>query len=381
MRIGINALFLVPGDVGGTEIYFRNNLKEMTSSHPDHIFVLFTTEDNELVLRQDLDSFSNVEYFSLGFKAANRPLRIILEQILLPFAVWRAKIDILWSPGYTAPFLCICPQVVTIHDLQYKTHPDDMSSLERITLDILVRGACKRCESIIAVSEFSRQEIVRYNFASPDRVFAVLEGVDKSFSASCDDSGTTDDFYSDLGLENDTPYILCIAHSYPHKNLHILIDAFCLLMEIIPHHLILIGKARRGEDIVSTSIKSLPVVGRFHRYSDISFGQLKKFYRNADLFVLPSSYEGFGLPVLEAMMSSTAVIISRKASLPEVGGEYAFYLESVTLEAMQAKILEVIHMDKDLLARRIIAAQQWAADFTWTKSASETMKILLAAAR
>ncbi|MCI5209799.1 MAG: hypothetical protein D3910_13630 [Candidatus Electrothrix sp. ATG2] len=162
MRIGVNTLFLVPGDVGGTEIYLRRNLLAMVADSPRDVFVLFTTLDNEQLFRDELTSFANVEYVLLPFRAAVRPLRIVCEQLLLPWSVWKSRVDVLWSPGYTAPALCSCPQAVTVHDLQYKSHPDDLSFLERITLDVLVRTACRQCEAVIAVSGFSREEILRY---------------------------------------------------------------------------------------------------------------------------------------------------------------------------------------------------------------------------
>lgn len=181
MKIGINTLFLVPGDVGGTEIYLREDLTCMVKQAPDDIFVLFTTLDNEEVLRRDLDGVPNVEFVQLPFKAAIRPLWIVMEQAVLPFLVWKNRIDSLWSPGYTAPLVCPCPSAVTIHDFQYKSHPDNLIWLERVTLDFLVKNACRRCDVVIAVSEFSKTEILRFGYAGEEKVFTVPEGVDPDF--------------------------------------------------------------------------------------------------------------------------------------------------------------------------------------------------------
>ncbi len=91
MRIGVNTLFLVPGDVGGTEVYLRENLKEMIPGNPEDTFVLFTSSDNDQSLKQDFARFDNVEFFQLPFRSSVRPLRIIAEQTLLPWKVWRQK--------------------------------------------------------------------------------------------------------------------------------------------------------------------------------------------------------------------------------------------------------------------------------------------------
>lgn len=369
MRIGINTLFLVPGDVGGTEIYLRQNLKEMVAAASDTIFVLFTTRDNEGVFRSDLGKFQNIEYVQLPFRAANRPVRILAEQILLLGYIRKNSIDVLWSPGYTAPIRCSCPQAVTIHDLQYKTHPDDMSFIERNTLDFLVSSACRVCDAVIAVSQFSRQEILKYNFASKDKVFAVLEGVDSIFA-------TVSKTNNPVRQHTTKPYILCVAHTYPHKNVHSLIDAFGQIAEKIPHHLVIVGKARRGEERVLQSLDTLPCRDRIHRLSNIEFSELAAVYQGADVFVLPSEYEGFGLPVLEAMLSGIPVITTGMASLPEVGGAHAVYVRESNSEAFACAIQDVVGWDIKTRQANIQNGREWASSFTWKKSAGETLDVL-----
>ena len=369
MRIGINTLFLVPGDVGGTEIYLRQNLREMVSASSDTDFVLFTTRDNEDVFRADLQEHQNIEYIQLPFRAGNRPLRILAEQLLLPGYIRRSKVDVLWSAGYTAPIRCSCPQAVTIHDLQYKTHPDDLSFLERHTLDFLVSSACRVCDSIIAVSEFSKQEILKVGFAPEEKLFAILEGVDPVFAAVSEVKNPVAEYTSN-------PYILCVAHTYPHKNVHILIDAYTKLAGEIPHDLILVGKARRGEERVQLSLQRSNCSHRIHRLSNLEFSELTTVYQMADLFVLPSEYEGFGLPVLEAMLAGTPVVANKKASLPEVGGEHAVYLKSGSSDDLSRKIVEVIHWDDVCRENNIQKAKEWALAFTWKKSAFQTLQVL-----
>ena len=106
MRIGVNTLFLVPGDVGGTEVYLRNTLSAMASLDSSESLVLFTNRENDRLLRADLAAYPQVEFHQLPCRAAVRPLRILAEQFLLPFAAQRQNVDVLWSPGYTAPAVC-----------------------------------------------------------------------------------------------------------------------------------------------------------------------------------------------------------------------------------------------------------------------------------
>ena len=181
MRIGVNTLFLIPGEVGGTETYLRQTLLAIAKHLPGVELVLFTNKENDSVLRKDLVKFKQTEFVQLDFKASNRYARIIREQLELPFKVRKSGVDVLWSAGYTAPFFSVCPQAVTIHDIQYKRHPEDLSFLARCVSDVLIRMACWRCDSVIAVSQFTKEEIIEFSPVRKDRVFVIHEGVDPFF--------------------------------------------------------------------------------------------------------------------------------------------------------------------------------------------------------
>ncbi|MCI5208513.1 MAG: glycosyltransferase family 1 protein, partial [Candidatus Electrothrix sp. ATG2] len=295
MRIGINTLFLVPGDVGGTEVYLRRTLIAMAALPKEgDTLILFTNRENDALLRKDLAEYRQVEFHCLPCRAAVRPLRILAEQFLLPFVAKKAQADVLWSPGYTAPAICFSPQAVTVCDLQYKSFPEDMTWLERITLDVLVRTACTRCQTVLTISEFSRQEVIRYGFAEAEKVHPVLLGVTDDFA---DRTGTTDDTDQLLrGLGVCSPFLLCVAHTYPHKNVDKLIAAFALLEQDIPHQLVLVGKGRRGEQSVQERLRHLKEPERVLRLHGLSDRELQALYQEASVSVLPPTYEGFGLP-------------------------------------------------------------------------------------
>ena len=375
MRIGVNTLFLVPGDVGGTETYLRRILSHMTSALGGDTLVLFTTLENDKLLRSDLENFSGVEFHQLGFRAANRPLRILLEQFWLPLIVKKCNVQVLWSPGYIAPAVCPCPQAVTVHDLQYKKYPEDINIAERATLALLVKVACRVCRSVLTISEFSRQEIIRYGLAPAERITAIYSGVSREFAKQEEEKTT--------GTNLDTiiaghPYILCVSHTYPHKNIHMLIDAFGLVHREIPHSLLLVGKGRRGEEQVQKSLAGLEGTckDRVQRLSNLDFGQLKALYQNADLFVFPSGYEGFGLPVLEAMMAGTSVVTTREASLPEVGGPHVTYADQISPEAFAETIMRVVGRPAREKRKREEAAKKWAVSFSWDVTASTILGVL-----
>lgn len=368
-RLGVNTLFLVPGDVGGTETFLRETLKALVVQE-DLELVLVTTRDNDRVLREDLEGRANVEFILLNFSAANRPLRILLEQTWLPLACIGNRLDCLWSPGYTAPFWAPCPQAVTIPDLQYKSQPEDMSRLERYTLDTLVRMACKRSSVIFTISAFSKNEVVKYRFAPAEKIHAVLLGVDPTFGKIASNEERRRILSAYLPVV--TPYILCVAHTYPHKNINLLIDAFHQLEDEIPHNLVIVGKPRRGEDVVAQSVRNLNNPSRLYRFKDgLPYEVLQIFYQGADIFVLPSAYEGFGLPVIEAMMAGVPVVSTRAGSLPEVGGAYVSYAETIAAADIAEEIRRVTNFSGAERKKRIEQARNWAADFTWSRSAKE----------
>ena len=376
MRIGVNTLFLIPGEVGGTETYLRQTLLAIAKHFPGVELVLFTNKENDSVLRKDLAKFKQTEFVQLDFKASNRYARIIREQLELPFKVRKSGVDVLWSAGYTAPFFSVCPQAVTIHDMQYKRHPEDLSFLARCVSDVLIRMACWRCDSVIAVSQFTKNEIIEFLSVRKDSVFVIHEGVDPFFQKKPHNKEVRSVLKELLPWE--VPYILCVSNTYPHKNVHMLVDAFSQVMDVIPHNLVLVGKPRLGEKTLQISLEKAGSSLRIHRFDGLPLAKVRALYNGADLFVLPSVYEGFGLPILESMMAEVPVITTRKASIPEVAGKYAQYVEPLSSEQLAKTIIDVTKWDDKFRSHWIKDAKRWALKFSWEKTAEKTMDALKA---
>lgn len=373
MRLGVNTLFLVPGDVGGTETYLRETLRSAVLGYPNVEFILFTNKENHQLFQEMFAGRDNVRCVCLRFKAAIRPLRIVLEQLLLPVAARIYKTDILWSPGYTAPLWSFCRQVVTVCDLQYKSFPEDMTWLERSALDFLVRGACRTCDAVLAISEFSRQELINYGFVDEARAHTVLLGVDASFGHAIPENEKTRCLDA---LSLDRPFILCVAHSYPHKKVHLLIDAFCETEDRIPHTLVVVGRPRRGEQLIVESLKSMKNRERYLRFDrGLPYRTLQILYQCADMFVLPSAYEGFGLPVVEAMLAGTPVITTGEAALKEVSASHAFLVDQVNSRDIAENILKVSSLSAEERAARVAAAKKWASTFSWEESTRKMFEV------
>jgi glycosyltransferase involved in cell wall biosynthesis len=373
MRIGVNTLFLIPGEVGGSETYLVQTLLAMVEHHPDVQPVLFTNLENDPVLRKTFRRFPQVTFHSLTFHARNRPQRILREQLHLPLAARRSGVDVLWSPGYTAPAFCFCPQAVSILDMQYKSHPEDLSFAARLVTDILVRLAVRRCQKVLTISNFSRREILQYTSAKPEQLHVTQLAADPAFTPTASMS-TIRSSISHI-LSSDIPYLLCVANTYPHKNVAALVTAFDRIQNRVPHHLVLVGKPRRGEPEVVQALKRVRKE-RVHRLEGVDRQTLIALYQGADLFVFPSLYEGFGLPVLEAMTAGTPVLTTRMGSIPEVGGDCVEYFDTQSEEDLENRILEMSGVDQGKRRKMVTRAGERAATFSWQRTAGETLACL-----
>lgn len=368
LRLGVNALFYLPGEVGGSETYLRETLRALArrSDRPD--LVLFTNAENDRLLRAE---FPAAEVVSAGIAATNRCVRILAEQFQLPRLVRRARPDVLWSPGYTAPAFCACPQVVSVLDMQYKRFPRDVSWLAARAMDVLYPAAARRAAAVVAISEFAKAEAVRFLGVPPEKVATTRLAADPAFG---EPAGPPP------GELEGAPYLLCVAHTYPHKNVEVLVRAFNRLAAEIPHRLVLVGKPRLGEAAVAAALnETLP--GRAIRFPGLPWRELIALYQNADWFVFPSLYEGFGLPVLEAMRAGAPVLTTREASIPEIGGDAVRYADGRDETAFAAALRAAIALPAAERARQIEAARRRAEGFTWDASAEKLWYVLQRVAR
>lgn len=363
LRLGVNTLFYLPGEVGGSETYLLETLRALTRMPEGPDLVLFTNAENHRKLRAE---FPNAEMVESGIGATSRAVRILAEQIQLPHLVKRSRVDVLWSPGYTAPLFCSCPQVVSILDMQYKRFPADVSWLAARTMDVLYPAAARRCDAVVTISEFAKSEIVHFLGVAQDKVTVTLLAADPAFGDPSDPPPET---------LRDAPFLLCVAHTYPHKNVAMLIRAFNRVSTGIPHRLVLVGKARFGEPEVIAALKDAPS-GRVIRFPGLSWRELISLYQAADWFVFPSLYEGFGLPVLEAMCAGTPVLTTREASIPEIGGDAVRYADGRDEAAFADALVKAVNLPHAERARQVEAARKRAADFTWEASAEQLWTVL-----
>ncbi len=229
MKIAVNALFLVPGQVGGTETYLRRTLCAMPARlAPDEELLVFANAENAELLAADLRAAPRTTVVATGLRAASRVRRVLFENRTLPRALAAAGADVLWNPGNAAPLRAPCPQATTVHDMQYRRFPEDFAPVPLAAMRLLVPAAVRRSARTIAVSEFSRSEILSLvPGADPERVVAVPEAADPLFAEPVPGATVAARALALSGAAD--PLLLVVSNSYPHKSLETAVAAFGLL--------------------------------------------------------------------------------------------------------------------------------------------------------
>lgn len=371
MKIGINALFLIPGQVGGAETYLRRTLAAMARNHPEHELVVFCNRENRHLLARDLAAGGNVCLIDMHVRASQRAARIVCEQVDLPGVVRRSGVEILWSPGYTMPLRCPCPRLTTVLDLQYRHFPEDFPFVARWATRLLVAGTCRWSERIATISEFARQELIRFTDVAIEQIDVTPLGVDPRFGRPLSGARLAD---RALALtQSAEPYLLAVSNTYPHKRMEVAVEAFGRLLDIIPHRLVLLGRPRRGEPRVEQAIAALPQPDRVVRLHYVDSEDLVALYQAADLLLFPSCYEGFGLPVAEALAAGLPVVAVRAGAVPEIGGDAVTLVPPGDAAAMAQAATEILRLTPEARANRIQRGRERAARFDWNLTAAATV--------
>ncbi|MBZ2177004.1 MAG: glycosyltransferase family 4 protein [Acidobacteria bacterium] len=344
MRIGVNALYLLPGEVGGTEIYLRNLLQALAQEPNDHEYLLFTNRETGPDLAPADPRF---QLWPQPVHARFRPGRILWEQFVLS----TGDCDILLNPGFTAPCLARCPQLTWIHDLQHKRHPEYFKPADLLAWRFLVWAAARRSKAILTLSEKSKEDIHEIYKVPLDRIHIAPPGVGEVFPT--------------LNAQRTAPIVLCVSTLHPHKGIETLLEAFEKFRQTHPEYrLVLAGmKGFHTQAIEAKAGPNVEITGWLDRQD------LYDLYRRASLFVFPSTFEGFGMPILEAMAAGLPTICADARPMRDVSADGALHFPAGNASALAEQ------MEKALTAPGLIErGKQRAAEFTWQKTALAVLR-------
>ena len=271
---------------------------------------------------------------------------------------------------YAGPLFCSCPVVSTIHDVSYRPHPEWFSYRDRLVLRGGIGMTLSRGASVITISQHSKVEIAKYYRLLPERIDVTPVAADPRFRVLAPDALRRDRFLQ-LGVRS--PYVLAVGNLQPRKNLARLVGAYAQLRQAgeIPHQLVLAGKAQWNESNVYEAVRRAGIEKDVLFTGYVSEDDLVGLYNGADAFVYPSLYEGFGLPVVEAMACGVPVVTSKTTSIPEVAGDAALLVDPLDTDELAFAIRRVL-LDRILNRELREKGMRQSAAFSWEQTARLT---------
>jgi glycosyltransferase involved in cell wall biosynthesis len=364
-RVGLNLMWLVPGVVGGSEEYTTRLLSAVIDLAPDDLeFVLFTNSSFGSVYPELM---SRGESVVAPVSGRSKPQRVLAETTWLARESTARGIELMHHLGGIVPAWRPTPTIVTIHDLQPLAMPRHFRLDKRLFNGFAIPRSVAAARDIVTLTEFTKGDLSARLGVDPDRVVVVPPGFDPpADNLSAADRQHTRDRYG-IG---DRRFFLFPAITYPHKNHLMLLRAFARLVETHPDTvLVLTGGEAHMEDEVRDTASALGITDRVKRTGRIPAADIDALYREASALTFPSLYEGFGLPILEAMSRGCPVIAANATALPEVVEGAGLVLPASDPErwsAAMASVLDDHDLQRDLVARGYTRARH----FNWHASAT-----------
>ena len=368
LRIGVNALYLIPGGVGGTEIYLRHLLAALAEIDRANEYYVFTNLETGADLAPVQANFTTVRQ---RVKAACRPARIIWEQTLLPLSAAARNIDVLLNPGFTSPLICGRPQVTVFHDLQHKRHPEYFRWFDLPFWRTLLFCSAHLATLLIASSEATRADLENFYRLPRERIRVVPAGVAPRFS----------EIAQSRRVSQPEPFLLTASTLHPHKNLDRLLRVFAEFRRMhTEYRLVITGVRGFDAERLEQHRDALGLAEAVEFTGWIDREKLYTLFEGAWASVYPSNFEGFGLPVLEALAAGVPTACSKIEPLASMAGDAALLFDPSSDAAMLEALVRVTS-DEGLRAKLAAAGPERAGLFSWNTTARLTVDVLLEAAR
>jgi glycosyltransferase involved in cell wall biosynthesis len=363
-HVGINA-HLLSNRVGyrraGIHHYISQLLGNLSYEESELRITLFTNN------RDDLGSLPK-EWLVTTSWPTQRPLaRIMWEQLAWPIAAIRHKVDLLHSMAFVTPLVQPCPSVVTVYDLSFIYHPQRFPALKRVYLTSQTRRSCQQAERVMTISESGRQDVHRFYNIPLDRIDIVRPGVSQRFSPR-----NIDEVEAFRHREQLSPrFILHVGTLQPRKNIEVLVDAFAQLSQ--PDlELVLVGGKGWSYHSIFAHVRDLGLADKVRFAGYVSDADLPLWYNAAAALVYPSVYEGFGLPVIQAMACGTPVIAAKTSAIPEAAGSAALFFDPHDITALAEHIAAVLDDPQIAVTMRQQGLAQ-ACEFSWQKAGQQLL--------
>lgn len=351
--------------------YSRFVIKSLAKRFPDCHFDVYVSKKVKNELLDELKVFPNVS-ICYPTHPVLRYFPKLWERYGIPYELDKSGADIYHGLGNELPVNIRkakhVSSLVTIHDLIFLFFPYTYSWLDRHLYNIKFRSACKRADRIIAVSECTARDIVKYYFIPKNKISVAYQGCDPRFRRVCT-AGEKEEVAGRLGLPR--KYMLSVGTVEERKNTALIVRAMRMVPDI---DLVIVGKRTGYADVVERTAVECGVADRLHMLSGVRSEDLPAIYQMAEVFVYPSKYEGFGIPLLEALCSGVPAIGAVGSCLQEAGGSASLYADPDAADDLAHKIEQVLS-DSDLRKTMAEKGLQYATGFTEEVLADRLMEI------
>lgn len=358
MRIGIDAHFVGVRE-GGNERYCENLVRCLgRAGDPEHEYFVFSYRG--AALRRVPNS--RVTHVSLKRRSVAWQ-----RAVELPLYSWRLDLDVLHVPFNFLPVFR-CRKVITIHDLTFVHLPETHFPLERLRMGVMTRLAARRADHILTVSEFIKKDIVEYYRLPPQLVTVAPNAADREAFRPLD--GTARQAFRNA-WRIDYPYLLWVGIMQPRKNVATLVEAFARLRARgrTDHHLVLVGRLGWMYEDVFRLMRDRGLEPVVHRFDEVDAATLAGFYSEATALVVPSYWESFGLPIIEAMSCGCPVVCSHAAAMPEIYGDAALAFDPAEPDELVDRLIRLLD-DSALRDDLVLRGFKNADRFSWERTAA-----------
>lgn len=365
--IGLDARKLTDFGIG---TYVRNLVRALAAIDHENRYVLLTGAASREYL------FDLPENFRVVVEKA--PVYSLREMAALSWRLFRLRLDLYHATHYVLPLYVHPLVVVTIHDIIHLLYPEFLpSGLAFLYAQRMIRSSLERGSRIIAVSHNTKADLMEHFDVDGRKIQVVHNGVEEEFRRRLPEEDL-ERRLRDLGLSR--PYVLFVGNPKPHKNLDRVVQAYARAGEIAPFEapLVCVGDRGSQEFKIRQRAQHLGIADRVRLLGHVAQEALPAIYQGASLFLYPTLYEGFGLPVVEAMASEVAVITSNTSALKEVAEGYAHLVDPLDVEGMARAIARCM-ADPEHRAALARLGRRRADDFRWERTARKTLDAYRAA--
>lgn len=379
MKVGINLLPLRPGKNGGMEIYLRNLLEHLFRIDPDSHYYLITAPYNDTSLEFSVPNCTKIPIHIEARKFQN--IHLLFKKLFrkgvnshttLEDIINKYQFDIWFCPFLSLePRPLSIPGIVTIPDIQHEFYPEYFSIDELSLRKSYIQPSCELATEIITISDFSKQTFVKKLGIDPSKIHVIHLAAGDNFSQS-------DQKRNDIKAKYNLPdnYFFYPANAWTHKNHLILIMAFYVYRKTFDDqmHLVLTGSDLKNNPTIQTLITQDHLEDRIHILDYVNKEDMPELYNHAKALVFPSIFEGFGIPLLEAMAMGCPIIASNTTSIPEVAGDAAYLFDPKKPQSICDAMYRIIH-DTALRSTLIDNGKKCVASFSYDTVAQKHLEV------